>query len=272
MKKLVKTTLIVVCSLIIVGVLGVFVFKNTTTIIYPGEGGVKTVFGVPNPKTQHGLVWRIPGISEVTVYNTKQQNANYEGIQLKASNLQNVYLSAAVTYQINDENLPLMVQEYDMNNYVQEILSPKVEAAIQDAIGKNDIWLLVTDKQMVTDAISYILTDKLAKDNYLVIADVNLKSYKFDKEYEQTVLDKLTTEVLLEKAKIQTNIAREEAAQMLEKAMVDPKVAKEMSKAISNPLIIKYEAMKALQNWDGKAPSTIMSGAENALPIIGISK
>lgn len=266
MKKLIIWVSCILMSIIAL----VFVLMNITTIVYPGEGGVKTVFGEPILKTQHGLVWRFPGVSEVTVYNTKQQNADYDGIQLKASNLQNVYLSAAVTYKVNDENLPLMVQEYDMNNYVQEILSPKVEAAIQDAVGKNDIWLLVTDKQMVTDAIAYILTDKLAKDNYLLIADVNLKSYKFDKEYEQTVIDKLTTEVLLEKAKIQTEIAREEAAQMLEKAMVDPQVAKEMSKAISNPLIIKYEAMKALQKWDGQAPSTIMSGADNALPIISV--
>ena len=104
MKKLVKTTLIVVSSLIIVGVLGVFVFKNTTTIIYPGEGGVKTVFGVPNPKTQHGLVWRIPGVSEVTVYNTKQQNANYEGIQLKASNLQKFKFRSAKHISKNHAN------------------------------------------------------------------------------------------------------------------------------------------------------------------------
>ena len=86
----------------------------------------------------------------------------------------------------------------------------------------------------------------------------------------EAVLDKLTTEVKLEKAKVQTEIARQEAEQMLAKAMVEPKVAKEMSKAISNPLIIKYEAMKALNNWDGKLtlPNTLVTGTD-AMPIIG---
>lgn len=272
MKKIIKTTLIVVSSIIIVGIMVVFMFKNITTVVYPGEGGVKDTFGIVDTDTKHGLVFRFPGISKVTKYSTKQQTADYADVALKASNLQMVYLNTAVTYQINDEKLPLMVQEYDMNNYVQDILSPKVESALQDAIGKNDIWLLVTDKQIVTDAIEYILADKLAEDNYLIIKDVNLKTYKFDPKYEDAVLDKLTTEMKLEKAKIQTDIARQEAEQMLAKAMVEPQVAKEMSKAISNPLIVKYEAMKALQKWDGQAPSTIMSGAENALPIIGISK
>lgn len=267
-----KKTIIWVCCILMSAIALVFVFQNVTTIVQPGEGGVKTVFGVPKPQTQHGLVWRFPGISEVEVYNTKQQSTNYDNVQLKAANLQNVYLSATVTYQVNGENLPAMVQECDMDNYVQDILSPKVISAFQDAIGKNDVWILITDKQMVTDAITYILADKLIDDSYLFIRDVNLKTYNFDAEYEQTVLGNLTTEMLLERAKIQTEIAREEAEQMLIKAMVEPQVAKEMSQAISNPLIIKYEAMKALQNWDGKAPSTIMNGAENALPIIGISK
>ncbi len=270
--KTVKTALIALSSVAIVLVMCVFVFKNTTTVVHPGEGGVKDTFGIVDPQTKHGLVWRFPGISKVNKYNTKQQTADYPEVELKASNLQMVYLNTSVTYQINDENLPAMVQEYDMNNYVQDILSPKVESALQDAIGKNDIWLLVTDKQTVTDAIEYILADKLKEDNYLLVKDVNLKTYKFDPQFEEAVLDKLTTEVKLEKAKVQTEIARQEAEQMLAKAMVEPKVAKEMSKAISNPLIIKYEAMKALQKWDGQAPSTIMSGADNALPIIGISK
>ncbi len=266
----VKTALKAISIAVMVILSVVFVIKNTTTVVRPGNGGVKDTFGIVHPETKHGLVWRIPYVSHVTTYNTKQQTENYEEVALKASNLQMVYLDAAITYQVNDVNLPAMVQEYDMSNYVASILTPKVESALQDAIGKNDIWILVTDKQMVTDAIEYILADKLSEDNYLLIRDVNLKSYTFDPQYEEAVLDKLSTEVKLEKAKVQTEIARLEAEQMLAKAMVEPQVAKEMSKAISNPLIIKYEAMKALQKWDGQMPHTIMSGADNALPIISV--
>ncbi|MBE6452893.1 MAG: hypothetical protein E7012_05350 [Alphaproteobacteria bacterium] len=265
--KFVKVTFVLVMLYV-----ALTVIRNSYGITGPGEGGVLVTLGTVSPETKHGISFKMPFISELTNYNIRQQTTDYTDISLKTGDLQNVFLSFSVIYQINDLSLPEMVQEYDMNNYVQDILSPKVEAAVQDVIGENDVWLLVTKKQTVTDALKYILADKMSEDDYLVIRDVLLKAPKFDAYFENEVLAKLTEEVKLEKAKIQTQIAHEEAQQMLIKASVDPKVAEMMSKALSNPLIIKYEATKALRKWNGQAPSTIMSGAENTLPIIGINK
>ncbi len=245
---------------------------NAYDIVPIGEGGVLVTLGKASPKTKHGLVIKVPLISEVLKYSTRQQSQSYDNLGLKTADLQNVFLSCTVIYQINDENLPKMVQQYNMDRYVAEILSPKVEAAFQDAVGKNDVWLLVTEKQTVTDAIAYIINDKLNEDSFLIMKDVLLKAPVFEKKFEDEILAKLTEEVKLEKAKIQTQIAYQEAEQMLAKASVDPKVVEQMSKAITNPLIIKYEAMKALNKWKGDVPSTFMNGTENALPFIGVSK
>ena len=249
-----------------------FIGINSYDIVPIGEGGVLVTLGKANPKTKYGFVLKVPFISEVQKYNIRQQTQSYNNLELKTGDLQNVKLSCSVIYQIEDENLPHMVQTYNMNQYVEDIISPRVESAFQDAVGKNDIWLLVADKQTVTDAIAYILDDKLKEDNFIELKDVLLKAPVFDKKFEDEILAKLTEEVKLEKAKIQTQIAYQEAEQMLAKASVDPKVVELMSKAITNPLIIKYEATKALNKWKGDVPSTLMNGAENAMPIIGVNK
>lgn len=252
--------------------LALFIIRNSYDITGPWEGGVLVTLGNVSPETKHGLTIKFPFISELMNYNTRQQTTDYSNINLKTKDLQNTILSFSVIYKINPSSLPEMVQEYDMNNYAQDILSPRVEAAVQDVVGRNDVWLLVTDKQTVTNALKYVLADKLSEDDYLMLKDVLLKTPKFDPHFENEILAKLTEEVKLEKAKIQTQIAHEEAQQMLIKASVDPQIVEKMSKALSNPLIIKYEAAKALRNWNGQTPSTIMSGTENALPVIGIGK
>lgn len=260
----------------LLGLCGIYfcllVANNSYGITPPGEGGVIVTLGSVSSETNHGFTLKWPVISKLVNYNLRQQNKDYANLGLKTRDLQNVYLSFSVIYQINGEKLPLMVQEYGMNNYVHDILSPKIEAAIQEVVGKNDVWLLVTDKAMITEALEYILSDKLSEDNYLLLKDVLLKTPKFDKLFEDEILAKLTDEVKLEKAKIQTQIVQEEAKQMFAKASVDPQVMEMMSEAITNPLIIKYEAMKALNKWNGEVPSTVISGTDNALPIIGIKK
>ena len=141
------------------------VANNSYGVTPPGEAGVIVTLGSVSSETNHGFTLKWPAISKLMNYNARQQNKDYVDMGLKTRDLQNAYLSFSVIYQINDEKLPSMVQEYDMNNYVEDILSPKVEAAIQDVVGKNDVWLLVTDKQTITEALKYILSDKLSEDS-----------------------------------------------------------------------------------------------------------
>ena len=50
-------------------------------------------------------------------------------------------------------------------------------------------------------------------------------------------------------------------------ASANAKGVAELSKALSNPLVVKYEAIKALQKWDGKLPNSLVI-SDDALPII----
>lgn len=268
MKKFFRPTL----WLALVFALFVFVTlcKNCYDIVYPGEGGVKMTFGTVKDQTFHGLVLKIPFVEEVKKYNVTQQTQSYSKLALKTKDLQNVFLSCSVIYQINEENLPNMVKNVNMDNYINDILTPRVENAVLETIGKNDVWLLITQMAMVREATRYIISDQLSVDNYVTIKDVLFKDPDFDAQFKTAILDKLTEEVLLERAKIQTQKVEQEALQALAMASVEPKIAELLNKAISNPLIIKYEAMKALNNWDGKLtlPNTLVTNTD-AMPIIG---
>ena len=244
---------------------------NSYEIVEPGLSGVKTRLGTVDTVSYHGFVLKWPLIEKVKKYNTKQQTQSYPSLNLKTKDIQNVSLSCSVIYQINDENLPNMVKNINMDTYVDDILTPRVENAILETIGKNDVWLLITQMDIVREATHYIIKDQLSADNYLILKDVLFKDPDFDPQFKTAILDKLTEEVLLERAKIQTQKVEQEALQAIAMASVEPKILEQMNKAISNPLIIKYEAMKALNNWDGhlNLPNTLVGGT-NALPIIGV--
>jgi len=251
-----------------------FIGRNSYEIVPPGMTGARVTLGSVDSVPVKGFVWKLPFISEVIQMNTQQQTYVYHSEDVKANNIQKVSLNCSIIYQITDANVPKMIQNIDRHRYLETILVPRISSALQETIGKNDVFLLVTKPEMIREATQYILADQLLIDNYLQIKEVLFDTPKFSPEFEEAVNKKLTEEQLLEVAKIQTRKVEEEAKQALALASVDPQVAALLNRAITNPLIIKYEAIKALQKWDGKLnlPSTLMMSGENGnmLPIVPI--
>lgn len=249
----------------------VCIAKNATYVVEPQEVGALVTLGKINPEAKEGFGFKMPGISKVVTANAVQQTVTYQSEGLKAKTMQSVGLTCSIIYQINRENFPLMYRNVDMDRYVETILNPRVEDALQMTIGKNDVLLLVTNQELIREGVSYILKDQLKQENYLIVQDILFSKPKFDPEFEKWVEKTVTEEKRLDYAKAQTRIVEEEAQQALTRAMVDPQVIKELNKVMTNPLIIKYEAMKALQNWNGDTPSTLMLPGDKAMPIIGIN-
>lgn len=261
MKKL------IVCMAIIAGVWGcLFLALNSIDVIPVGMTGAKETLGVVDSKPRKGWVLKEPFISRIIKVNTRQQTYNFE-TSFKTNNGQNVKVPVSIVYQFREQNVPDMVKNINVATYQDLILAPYLTNALQDAIGKSDPFLLVTNTDMVSSATRYILENQLNQNQYIQIKDILFGKPIFPKSLEDAIEKKLTETQLVELAKIQTLRVQEEAKQMLAMASANAKGVAELSKALSNPLVVKYEAIKALQKWDGKLPNSLVI-SDDALPII----
>lgn len=261
MKKL------IVCMAIIAGVWGcLFLALNSIDVIPVGMTGAKETLGVVDSKPRKGWVLKEPFISRIIKVNTRQQTYNFE-TSFKTNDGQNVKVPVSIVYQFREQNVPDMVKNINVATYQDLILAPYLTNALQDAIGKSDPFLLVTNTDMVSSATRYILENQLNQNQYIQIKDILFGKPIFPKSLEDAIEKKLTETQLVELAKIQTLRVQEEAKQMLAMASANAKGVAELSKALSNPLVVKYEAIKALQKWDGKLPNSLVI-SDDALPII----
>lgn len=256
-----------ICMAIIAGVWGcLFLALNSIDVIPVGMTGAKETLGVVDSKPRKGWVLKEPFISRIIKVNTRQQTYNFE-TSFKTNNGQNVKVPVSIVYQFREQNVPDMVKNINVATYQDLILAPYLTNALQDAIGKSDPFLLVTNTDMVSSATRYILENQLNQNQYIQIKDILFGKPIFPKSLEDAIEKKLTETQLVELAKIQTLRVQEEAKQMLAMASANAKGVAELSKALSNPLVVKYEAIKALQKWDGKLPNSLVI-SDDALPII----
>lgn len=264
MKKLIAILAGLLASYVVV-----FIAVNSYDIVPPGMTGAKVTLGSVDSTAVNGFVWKLPFISNVVKINTRQQTFDFVSNEIKAGNVQQVTLNCAVIYRVVGKNFPKMLTSLDTETYKETILIPHINSALQETIGKNDALLLVTQPEMVREATEYILADELKSDNYIQIVDVLLSKPRFSKEFEDAINKKITEEQLLAYAQVHTKKVEEEAKQALAMAMVDVEVTKRLNGVLDNPLIVKYEAMKALRQWNGQLPSSLMlNGEATAVPII----
>lgn len=250
----------------------VFVLRNSYDIAYPGTTAAKVTFGNVDNTARQGFFWKIPFCSYGVKINTKQQQGLYESSNIKTRDLQTVGLKCSVIYQVNSEKVPEIVMNVEPEKIDSVILFPRIANALQETIGKNDVFLLVTQQEMVREATKYVLADQLAEEGFINIKDVLFYEPGFSPQFEKMIEQKMSEQQLLEIAKIQTQNVEEEAKQLLTLASADLEVLQQKNKLLTNPLIIKYEATKMLQKWNGDIPSTlVLSGEGGSLPVIPIA-
>lgn len=261
------------CAAFLIGVwVCVFIVLNSASIAPPGTTAAKVTLGSVDTIPYQGLFWHMPFGAHGILVNTTQQKRTYTSSQIKTRDLQTIGLECTVIYQINENKVPAIVKNVNVDKIDSVVVFPRLANALQEIIGKNDVLLLVTQQEMVREATKYVLADLLSTDGYVGIKDVLFCNPKFSAQFERIIEEKKTEEQRLEIAKIQTRKVEEEAKQLWCLAEVELKALERKNRVLTNPLIAKYEAIKALKQWNGEVPSTlIISGEGAAVPVIPVT-
>lgn len=275
-----KTLKIFLLSIIAIYLIA-WCINNAYTIVDGGKGeaGIRVTMGHITPKTYlNGPVFRVPFISYVDKMNIRQQAYSSDTMQIKTKNFQEVSFSCVIICEPNKNRVHELYANVG-KEYQPVILTPLIEDAVKEVIGKYNIQFLVESREKVREAALYIVKDQLAKDDLLQVKDFRFQTLKFSPEFEKMAEEVALADLSVKKATFETDRVTQEAKQNYLRLEAAAKAAglelKLKSEALKNPLIINYELMKAIQKWDGKLnlPSTLMTGSNgnSILPIIPVN-
>lgn len=266
MKKVIFAALIAVVAVYAIS----FVVVNFVRIVRPGYAGALEFCGYVYPSSyKNGLhtVW--PG-SQMHVFNIMQQKHEYT-MKLKTSSMQDVTVKGAIIYNLNADNVHRLYQNVG-EQYQPVIITPLLEGALNETIGKQTPEFIVNSQEMIREAVLYIVKDQLEQTELVSVNDLRLFRPQFDEKFEEAIKDKVVAQQIAEKAKFETKRVEEEAAQMRKKMEAEAYGLNLKSKALNNPLIVRYEYAKAMGKWEGKLPNTLVVGQNGTMPVLPIGK
>lgn len=259
---------------ILVAIIAIYVIAlavvNIVKIVRPGEAAaIEFLGGVDDKSYSNGPVVVWPG-SKVVSFNVREQKYEYK-MNLKTSSMQDVTVSGAINYNLNAENVHRLYQCVG-EDYRPVIITPLLEGALNETIGKQSPEFIVSQPEMIREAVLYIMKDQLEPTQLIYISDLRLFKPQFDEKFEEAIKDKVVAQQIAEKAKFETERVKQEAQQMREKMEAEAYGLKLKSKALNNPLIVRYEYAKAMGKWEGKLPQTLVVGQNGTMPFLPLSK
>jgi regulator of protease activity HflC (stomatin/prohibitin superfamily) len=260
-------------SLIIVVVLYIvsFVTSDTVKNVRAGNRAVVETMGAVEQKSyENGPVVVFPFISKVVVFNVREQKFEYK-MTMKTASMQDVTISGALNYNLNGDQVYRLYEAVG-EDYRPVIITPLLEGAMNEVIGKQSAEFLVNSQELVREAIVYIVKDQLDQTQLVNVNDFRMFRPQFDKKFEEAIKDKVVSQQMVEKAKFETQKVEEEAIQMRKKLEAEAYGINLKSKAMNNPLIVKYEFAKAMGKWEGKLPQTLVVGQNGSVPVLPLGK
>lgn len=266
MKKI-KVTMIAIIAVYVISL----VVINIVNIVRPGEAAAVEFMGKVDEKSyKNGPVFVIPG-SKVVRYNIRQQALPFQ-MDLKTTELIDIHIDGMINYNVNPKKVHLLHKNIG-EQYREVLVTPLLRGALSQTIGKQSPEFIVSQPEMIREAMLYIIQDQLGSEDYIKVNDFRTYCPQFDERFETAVVDKAIAKQLAEKARIETERVKEEAKQMKEKLEAEAYGLNLKSKSLNNPLIVRYEYAKAMGNWRGDTPSTLVIGQNSGtVPFLPLSK
>lgn len=266
-----KKSIIITAIAVLVAFVAAFVLVNSYVPVPAGHRAAKDFQGYVYPESyESGPHFTWPFVSFMQVYDVREQKAIY-GFSVKEGQfMQDVKISGALNYHLNGDNVHLLYQKVGKDrDYKKVIIDPLVESSVNEIIGKHSSEFVVSQQDMIREAVLYIVRDRLPEANLVDVTDFHFFKPTFTKKYEAAIEEKAVAQQISEKAKYETLRVEEEAKQMKLRFEAEAHGINLKSEAMRNPLIVEYEYAKAFGKWEGKVPSTLMVG-QNGVPFVNV--
>ena len=257
-------------SIVILAYIVGFTAINSTCFVPTGHRAAKTSGKATVERSYpEGFMFKFPIWDEVYVFDCREQLYNYQVVVRSREN-QRVTLIGAINYQVNGDNVHLLLKNVgDENVYREKLLTPLITDALNDVLSTYSIDYIATSRDVIKEAVIYIINDQLGSNDYIFLNQVRMYNPEFEKAIEDALRDVAKREQMLKLAIVETQIVEQEAEQMKLRLSAEAYGVKMTSDALTNPVIVKYLYGKAFNNWKGNTPNTVVVG-QSTLPVMSI--
>jgi regulator of protease activity HflC (stomatin/prohibitin superfamily) len=295
------------CPKQIISVLGLVIILGGMVATVPtGHTGILTTFGKVEDNTlEAGLHIKSP-FQEIVCMDNRTQVAKVE-MSCFSSDIQEVTLTYSMNFQIERANAQNLYKTIGVD-YYNTVMVPRIEEVVKSVIAKYNAESLIESRDQLSSQIKEALVTQLGAYNIEVVSAA-VEDIDFSDAFTNSVEEKVVAEQALLKAQTeqaQKTMEEEQAAER-EKIKAAAEAAVKEIQAEANAEVLKIQAAaeaeaKKLeadaeayagekqaeinsdiaqsltdllikyyetQNWDGKLPEYVVSGAETVLPIIG---
>jgi len=247
----------------------IILLLNPFTIVNAGEKGVVLNWGaVSNRILNEGLHLIVPVYQSVKKINTK--TVKYEtGVAAYSGDSQTLETQIALNYHLRGDKVNKIYQEIgDIGAVEDTIINPSIQETVKAAIAKSPAQELIEKRAALLEEIRANLSEKLEKRN-IVFDDVSMINFRFSDQYEKAVELKQVAQQQALKAENDLKRIKTEAEQRVTQAQAEAEAIKIQTEAITQQGGKDYVQLKAIEQWDGALPKSMVSNA--TLPFLNIT-
>lgn len=257
-----KVLLIGIAVVIIIAVTVWYVMAGWKTV-GAGERGVLLQWGAATgDPLAPGLHIVTPISQDVALMNVQVQ-VTTQPTEASSSDLQDVGTTVAVNYHVNPEDVTTLYRMVG-TDYATKIIDPAIQETVKQVAAKFSASELITQRPLVKQQITDILTKRLGNYNINVDA-VSITNFSFSPTFNQAIEAKVVAIQQAEQAENQLQTIKIQAQQTVATANGTAQSILLVNKAIEqSPYYLKYLGIKT---WNGQLPKVLGAGA---IPFISL--
>ena len=250
--------------LIIVAVIGIFLFSKSTITIGPGEGGV--IFeslggGIDTEKTYgEGFHVMLPW-NKMIVRKVRQQSISDEMNVLSVNGLE-VKVNGTIWYEPEFSNLGKLIKTKG-EDYERELLDPAINAAARSVVGRYTPEQLYSSKRDVIEQEILDEVQKVLQNQFLLVTRVLVEDVKLP----ATIRTAIETKLKQEQESLEYEFRISKAQKEAKRQKIDAE-----GKAIANKILSASLTDKILQEKGIDATLELAKSPNSKVVVIGSGK
>lgn len=236
--------------------------------VVEGERGIVLSFGKMTGRTMGaGLYFTNPFAGETVVRMNVQTVKGVVQATAASADLQNVTTQITINYNLKPEYAGKVFAEY-RDEYAARTLTPAILEAVKQATAKFNAEDLIRQRAEVKAEITRILQERMNPTHNL--SDISITDFAFSPEFAQAIEAKVTATQQALKAQNDLATKKFEAEQRVATARGEAEAIKIQAEAIQSQGGAAYVQLKAIEQWNGILPTTMMPGT--TLPFINLNR
>ena len=269
-----------------IGTLLLIIFLGSLYTIEQGYRGVVLRFGEAIKVVEPGIHLKIPFADNVRKMSVRTHKMTIE-TDVYSSDIQAADITISLNYSLNPGRIKEIYSKYFLD-YEERVIRPQILARAKDVIGRYQANDIVQSRIVVMNEIRDSLFSHFEAEG-IIPESIQLENIEFSLEFEKRVeqrmqaeIDVATRQQNLRQTQIQAQMAEAEALGKANARRAEAQGESDAIRLIAEAEAKRVEAIAKAMNlnsqyvefvqankWNGVLPSTVMSGTNGVLPIIG---